>query len=79
MIEVFCSDVANDIRLERPADGIARISIGVQHTVDQVMAAVGDRLSHDEAHAFRRLWSQDGVHRNYQRTPDGVLFTLADE
>lgn len=79
MIEVFCSDATEDIVLERRDGRMPRINIGVQHTVDQVIAALGDRLSAEEAGAFRRLWSQDGVHRNYQRISDGVLFTLADE
>ena len=79
MIEVLCTDGADAIVLQRPSGGRPRLQIGTHHTVEQVMDALGEALSPAEAEAFRRLWSQDGVHRNFTRIGNGVLFTLADE
>ena len=79
MIEVLCRDGSDDIRLERVEGRPPRLHIGTHHTVEQVVGALGDALDPAEAAAFQRLWSQDGVHRNFTRFGDGVLFTLAEE
>lgn len=76
MIEILCSDTTDAVRLERFAEGPARVHVGTQHGVEAILAAIGDQLTSDEVDACRRLWSDDSGRRRHTPAAGGTLFCL---
>jgi len=79
MIEILCADTNAEVRLERRPEALPRVILALHHSAEDAVQALGGQLTNAEANALRRLWADDGTHRVYTHTPDGVLFRFATD
>jgi len=79
MIEILCSDGRDSVSVTRPPSGPPRIHVGTQHGLDNILAAIGDQLTPDEAAACHRLWADDASDRVFRQTPEGMLFAFPED